>query len=92
MFLPGESQGRGSLVGCRLWGRTELDTIAAVAAKCYGGAELRELVIFFTLRGHSSWVPIFLSCINPFLHRIVSLKVDLQVMMRAYLLAERTLF
>ena len=23
MFLPGESQGRGSLVGCRLWGRTE---------------------------------------------------------------------
>ena len=26
MFLPGESQGRGSLVGCRLWGRSELDT------------------------------------------------------------------
>ena len=24
--LPGESQGRGSLVGCRLWGRTESDT------------------------------------------------------------------
>ena len=24
--LPGESQGRGILVGCRLWGRTELDT------------------------------------------------------------------
>ena len=24
--LPGESQGRGSLVGCSLWGRTELDT------------------------------------------------------------------
>ena len=24
--LPGESQGRRSLVGCRLWGRTELDT------------------------------------------------------------------
>ena len=24
--LPGESQGQGSLVGCRLWGRTELDT------------------------------------------------------------------
>ena len=24
-FLPGESQGRGSLVGCRLWGRTESD-------------------------------------------------------------------
>ena len=24
--LPGESQGRGSLVGCRLWGRTESGT------------------------------------------------------------------
>ena len=24
--LAGESQGRGSLVGCRLWGRTESDT------------------------------------------------------------------
>ena len=23
---PGDSQGRGSLVGCRLWGRTESDT------------------------------------------------------------------
>ena len=23
VFLPGESQGRGSLVGCRLWGHTE---------------------------------------------------------------------
>ena len=26
MFLPGESQGRRSLVGCSLWGRTESDT------------------------------------------------------------------
>ena len=26
MFLPGESQGQGSLVGCRLWGRTESGT------------------------------------------------------------------
>ena len=26
VFLPGESQGLGSLVGCRLWGHTELDT------------------------------------------------------------------
>ena len=25
VFLPGESQGRGSLVGCRLWGHTEWD-------------------------------------------------------------------
>ena len=26
MFLPGESQGWGSLVGCHLWGHTESDT------------------------------------------------------------------
>ena len=29
VFLPGESQGWGSLVGCYLWGRTELDTTEA---------------------------------------------------------------
>ena len=29
VFLPGECQGRGSLVGCRLWGRTESDTADA---------------------------------------------------------------
>ena len=29
VFLPGESQGRGCLVGCRLWGCTELDTTEA---------------------------------------------------------------
>ena len=29
LFLPGESQGRQSLVGCRLWGRTESDTTEA---------------------------------------------------------------
>ena len=26
VFLPGESRGRGSLVGCHLWGHTESDT------------------------------------------------------------------
>ena len=29
IFLLGEFQGRGSLVGCRLWGRTESDTTEA---------------------------------------------------------------
>ena len=29
MFLPGESQGRGSMVGFRLWGCTESDTTEA---------------------------------------------------------------
>ena len=29
VFLPGESQGWGSLVGCHLWGRTKSDTTEA---------------------------------------------------------------
>ena len=29
VFLPGESQGRGSPVGCHLWGRTESDMTEA---------------------------------------------------------------
>ena len=29
VFLPGESQGRGNLLGCRLWGCTESDTTEA---------------------------------------------------------------
>ena len=29
VLLPGESQGRGSLMGCRLWGRTESDRTEA---------------------------------------------------------------
>ena len=29
VLLPGDSQGRGSLGGCRLWGRTESDTTEA---------------------------------------------------------------
>ena len=38
VFLPGESQGRGNLVGCRLWGRTRVghdwsDLAAAAAGK-----------------------------------------------------------
>ena len=30
VFLPGESQGWQFLVGCRLWGRTELDTTEVI--------------------------------------------------------------
>ena len=29
VFLPGQSQGQGSLVGCHPWGRTESDTTEA---------------------------------------------------------------
>ena len=30
VFLPGESQGRGSLVGCHLWGHTESAMIEVI--------------------------------------------------------------
>ena len=36
VFLPGESQGWGSLVGCHLWGRTESDTTEVTAAVAAG--------------------------------------------------------
>ena len=32
VFLPGESQGQRSLVGCRLWGSTELDTMKRLSS------------------------------------------------------------
>ena len=37
-FLPGESQGLGSLVGCRLWGRTESVTTEATAVAAAAAA------------------------------------------------------
>ena len=36
VFLPGESQGWGSLAGCRLWGRTESDTTEATYQQQHG--------------------------------------------------------
>ena len=44
VFLPGESQGRGSLVGCRLWRRTESDTTEAMQQQQQqqGGASGKE--------------------------------------------------
>ena len=38
VFLPGESQVRGSLVGCRLWGHTESDTterLSSLGLSCH---------------------------------------------------------
>ena len=36
VFLPGESQGWGSLVGCHLWGHTESDTTEATQQQQQG--------------------------------------------------------
>ena len=35
VFLPGESQGWGSLVGCHLWGHTESDTTEVIAVYAF---------------------------------------------------------
>ena len=40
VFLPGESQGWGSLVGCHLWGRRESDMTEATAAAAAGRVEM----------------------------------------------------
>ena len=32
VFLPGESQGQRSLLGCRPWGRTEWDTTEVISS------------------------------------------------------------
>ena len=57
VFLPGESQGQGSLVGCRLWGRTESDTSEATQQQqhCCSMWELPLLVSWlFNWGFHSS--------------------------------------
>ena len=42
VFLPGESQGWQSLVGCRLWGHTESDTTEVTQA---------SYILAFTIHG-----------------------------------------
>ena len=51
MFLSGESQGRGSLVGCRLWGLTESDMTEATS-QCFVSStnfSQRQLGLFFNV-------------------------------------------
>ena len=64
VFLPGESQGWGSLVGCHLWGRTESDRLMrlsssssrALCHKWEAACESRSSCFssFFSLLGSSS--------------------------------------
>ena len=57
VFLPGESQGRGSLVGCRLWGHTESDTTEATQQQQQQQQSHPELVL-----SSAAYQPLFLSC------------------------------
>ena len=45
-FWPGESQGRRSLVGCHLWGPTELDTTEATWRQQHTGFLVLPLISF----------------------------------------------
>ena len=56
MFLPGESQGQGSLVGCRLWGRTESDTTEATWHQAAAAARLVMAFLPRTKRLLISWL------------------------------------
>ena len=53
VFLPGESQGWGSLVGCHLWGLTELDMTEATKQQQHsilGTTKIKALVKSISLR------------------------------------------
>ena len=52
VFLPGESQGRGSLVGCHLWGRTESHTTDATSSSSSSSSKISIKTIFFTQSVH----------------------------------------
>ena len=64
VFLPGESQGHGSLVGCRLWGRTESDTTEATQQQQHknftrgfpGGSDGKSVCLQCGRSGFDSWV------------------------------------
>ena len=55
VFLPGESQGRGSLVGCRLWGPTNSDTTEGLSSI----ASRRGMVFLRGSRGGGTFITLF---------------------------------
>ena len=57
-FLPGESQGWWSLVGCRLWGRTELDTTEAMQQQQQQEKKKRRELTKQLVNGISKFWPI----------------------------------
>ena len=69
VFLPGESRGWGSLVGCRLWGRTEPETTKVTAAAA-ASPSLRRLWVIspsgFAIRLYFSDLTLILLCCDLF--------------------------
>ena len=57
VFLPGESQGLGSLVGCHLWGCTESDTQSRTAAAYFHYVypiQIPTIFYYFIMSKHES--------------------------------------
>ena len=54
VFLPRESQGQGSLVGCRLWGHTESDTRSYLAAAVFLVRYFHNIKTVYTADGDCS--------------------------------------
>ena len=52
VFLPGESQRRGSQVGCCLWGCPESDTTESNLAAAAAAVSVLKSHIFFLKYGH----------------------------------------
>ena len=53
VFLPRESQGRGSLVGCHLWGCTESDTTKAAQQQQQQGSVYCHLAYLTSMQSTS---------------------------------------
>ena len=52
VFLPGESQGQRSLVGCCLWSRTESDTTEATQQQ-----QLLNILKYLWMKPYDNWDP-----------------------------------
>ena len=78
VFLPGESQGWGSLVGCRLWGRTELDT----TEHTHISQGINQLILFYFL---------YLACIFC-IKNINIMQIHTHIVWNSAFLASRTFF
>ena len=59
VFSPGESQGWRSLVGCRLWGRTESDTTEVAAAAAAVMLSFFHIFLFSNFSICDSAYPLF---------------------------------
>ena len=64
VFLPGESQGRGSLMGCRLWGRTESDMTEASQQQQQQGYSISKIQ---KRKKNKSWEILLIKLTQPIL-------------------------